>query len=106
MNVVVTSSLAGPSYVDTVAASGPAPIGPTFLLVDTTGAVSIDLDSLDAASFYQLAIKDATGNANAQNITISATSLIDGAGSVTISADWGAVTLLRSGGTWYTIARN
>lgn len=77
------------------------------LLVDTTAARAI---ALQAASTYPYGlaylIKDSTGSAASNSITITpdGSETIDGAASLTIDIDYGAVLILPVEGGWVTFA--
>lgn len=66
--------------------------------VNFAGAVTITLE--DPAAPVKLVIKDESGSASSNNITVSAT--IDGGSSATISTDYGALRLYYSGSSWFT----
>jgi hypothetical protein len=75
-----------------------------FILgVDTTAAITINLMSAATVGAGKiLIVKDETGNATAENITIAAAGAetIDGAGSITIAADRGYRALYSDGTNW------
>jgi hypothetical protein len=75
----------------------------TFILVSTaTGAVTIDLMAASAVDGYPVAVKDSSGNANTNNITITAngSDTIEGSASITINTDYGGVKLYPVTGGW------
>jgi hypothetical protein len=73
------------------------------IIVDTTSARTINLiASPTTGQTYR--IKDNTGNAASNNITIiPASGNIDGSGSYVISANWGSVDVSYNGSFWITL---
>ena len=74
-----------------------------FLGVDTTStAINIELDTSRFEVGAYLVIKDEGGNANANNITLSASaSTIDGAGTMVIESAYAAVNIYTNGASWF-----
>jgi hypothetical protein len=74
-----------------------------FLGVDTTAAaISIELDTSRFEVGAYLIIKDEGGNANANNITLSASaSTIDGTGTMVIESAYAAVNVYTNGTSWF-----
>ena len=78
-----------------------ATVNKTHLVVTSGGAATITLPAVSANIFVR--IKD-TGNAEANSITISpASGTIDGAASVVIDSNYGAVVLASDGINWFTL---
>lgn len=88
--------LRGPSFLDvSIDSNYNVKQDDCFLFVDTSVARTITLLPLEQASDSQVIfIKDSTGNAGANNITINGT--IDGAVSKTISSNWGKLILKKT----------
>lgn len=87
----------------TVAAASYVPLAAdALLLVNNGGAVSIDLPLASARNGYPLAVKDISGAASTNNITINrnTTDTIEGLTSITINADWGGFYLIPVSGGW------
>lgn len=79
--------------------SGESIIGVT----DTSIPRTITLDDDDKINGKRLVIKDESGNASTNNITIQAESgTIDGSASVSIIADYGVVRLYSDGSNWFS----
>ena len=71
-----------------------------------TGAVtSLTLPTAQTLKGRMVVVKDAGGNASANNITIDTegSELIDGSATKVISTDYGAVRLYSDGTDWFTI---
>ena len=80
--------------------------GSTIILVtDTSSAWTVTLDSDDAVEGKVIVVKDASGLAGTNNITIDTegAELIDGAGSTSIATNYGTVRLMSDGTNWFTI---
>jgi hypothetical protein len=87
----------------TVSASPYVPLATdAFLLVNVAGAVAINLPSAASRNGFPLAIKDISGNAHTNTITINrdGTDTIEGATSITITSDWGGWHLYPVTGGW------
>lgn len=70
-----------------------------FVGVDTASAVTVTLPG-NLPKGHRITVKDTTGNAMLNNITISGT--IDGSASVTIVVNYGVRTFLSNGqGQWW-----
>jgi len=71
----------------------------------STGPTTITLPSSQVASGRTIVIKDASGNAGANNITINTegSETIDGSETLTISSDYGSVTIYSDGVNWLII---
>lgn len=74
----------------------------SFLLVNRAGAVTINLPTAASRSGYPLIIKDISGAADANNITINrnSTDTIEGATVLTINAQYGGYWLYPVTGGW------
>lgn len=73
-----------------------------ILLVNTSGARTITLSGV--ISGQTIIVKDRTGSANTNNITISAiTGTIDGASFLTINTNWDKLRFIYDGVNWLTI---
>lgn len=74
--------------------------------VDTTAIVEVTLPATTGLAGQRITIKDAQGNANNNNITVTpdGSDTIDGASSLTIELAWQSVTLEANGaGEWYIV---
>jgi hypothetical protein len=98
------------NYVDSVAvalntaavSSNITVAAQTISLVDTTAARSLTLPAVVDKRI--VVIKDASGSANTNNITITpASGTIDGAATLTISSNWGSEYLVSNGTNWFRI---
>lgn len=92
-------------YKVTTPAAYPYTVLPTdkVVLVDTTAATAITVENplIEGQNVY---IKDATGNAAAMNITITASAgNIDGAANLVIAANYGKAHLMWDGTEWVTL---
>lgn len=77
-------------------------ISNTFALVDTTSARTLTLPAPSRNSL--ITVKDSTGNAGTNNITINTTSgLIDGASTATISTNFGFNSFISDGTNWFKV---
>lgn len=76
----------------------------SFLLVNDAAPVTINLPTAASRSGYPLVIKDASGAAHTNSITITANGVetIDGQTSVTIAVDYGSFNLFPVSGGWVT----
>ena len=74
----------------------------TFLQVNFAGAVTINLPTAASRNGYPLAIKDVSGAANTNNITINRNGgdLIEGLTSIVINVAWGEFKLWPVTGGW------
>lgn len=74
-------------------------------VTDTSAARTITLDSDDVVAGRIMIIKDESGAAGTNNITIDTegAETIDGAASVTISVNYGVVRVYSDGTNWFTI---
>jgi hypothetical protein len=78
-----------------------------ILAVSTSSATTITLPTPTTSNKGRvLTIKDVTGSASTHNITISATSLVDGASTLLISTNYGFVQIYSDGVTYYTEVLN
>lgn len=66
-----------------------------------TAARSVTIPEARTCPNRILRIKDEAGTAAANNITVTGT--IDGAGSATISTNYGSLTIYSSGKAWFTL---
>lgn len=81
-------------------------LGDSILGVSTAAARTLTLPNpANVTAGTQIVIKDVTGGANANNITINpfASETIDGAASKVINTNYGTVTLFTNGTNWFTI---
>lgn len=68
------------------------------------GAITITLASADATDGNEITVKDSTGSAGTNNITVdTGGETIDGSASVTLSTNWDSVTVVSDGTEWYTV---
>jgi PPE-repeat protein len=74
----------------------------TFVLIAVAGAYTVNLPTGASRIGYPLIIKDGTGTANTNNITINAngSDTIEGHASVVINASYGAYFLYPVSGGW------
>lgn len=80
----------------------------TIIGVNTTGARTITLPAIATAFVGKIfTIKDATGGAGAQNITIVADANIDGgaAGAQNIAANYGFINVFSNGTQWFILSK-
>jgi hypothetical protein len=78
----------------------------TVLLVDTNTARTVNLPTVTNNTGRILIIKDKTGSANSNNITVSrngSPSTIDGSSTATISTNYGVLRLVCDGSNWFTL---
>jgi hypothetical protein len=77
----------------------------TLLLVDFAGAVTIDLLAASSAAGYPITIKDTSGAAHTNNITITpnGADTIEGLTTVPINSDYGYYRLYPVSGGWVII---
>lgn len=89
-----TTPVASTPYVPVAADS--------LILVNFAGAVAINLPLASSRSGYPLAIKDISGAASTNNITINknTTDTIEGLSSIVINADYGGYYLVPVSGGW------
>jgi hypothetical protein len=94
-------------YNTTAVAIGASPYTPvatdTLLLAASSGgSITISLPTAASRSGYPLKIKDSTGNAATNNVTITAngTDRIEGLVSVKINVNYGGYTLMPVTGGW------
>lgn len=73
-----------------------------FIGVNSASPATLDLVGIFSEG-QKLIIKDKSGTAATNNITINSSDLIDEANTVTIAINWGSVTLLRNNNTWSII---
>lgn len=74
----------------------------TLALVNVAGAVTVNLPLSSARDGYPLTIKDISGAAATNNITINknTTDTIEGLSSIVIATNWGGYTLVPVTGGW------
>lgn len=93
-------------YKTTALANGDTPYVPlaadSFLLVSSSVAFTVDLPLASSRNGLPLVIKDISGNAHTNNITINrnSTDTIEGATSIVINTDWGGWHLYPVTGGW------
>ncbi len=73
-----------------------------LLMVNRAGVVAVNLPLASTRNGFPLAIKDISGAASTNNITINrnTTDTIEGLTSIVISADWGGYQLIPVSGGW------
>jgi len=73
--------------------------------VDTGAAVTVTLGTVDVVAGRIIVIKDVTGSAATNNITINtqAAQTIDGVSSIAINVDRGVVRVVSDGTNWHTV---
>ncbi|NJO62539.1 MAG: hypothetical protein HC836_31225 [Richelia sp. RM2_1_2] len=71
----------------------------------SSSAVTITIRTVDTVSGRELVIKDYSGNATTNNITIATegSELIDGSATASINANWGAISLVSDGVNWFIV---
>jgi hypothetical protein len=82
--------------------------GQQRLLVDTSSnPITVTLSSANTQSGNTITIKDKSGNASTNNITIDTegSETIDGASSLTLSSDFGSVTVFSDNSNWFVESR-
>lgn len=74
-------------------------------MIDFITAITITLDSSDVASGRMIIVKDESGGATTNNITIDTegAETIDGGASVTISVNYGVTKLYSDGLNWFSL---
>lgn len=79
--------------------------GESVIGVDTSAAITITLGSSDLFVGRRLTIKDETGSAATNNITVDTegSETIDGAASKTVSTNYGYITVYSDGTNWFVI---
>lgn len=94
-------------YGSTPVTASPYPqvVTDSLILVNFGGAVVVNLLAASAVGGYPLTIKDASGAAHTNNITITPNGgdLIEGASSLVINTDYGAYKLFPVTGGWILI---
>lgn len=108
INTGVPSAIPTPVFKTVVVLQGStttltASIVPTVIALVQGGAASLTQITLPATTFLgqQFQIKDTTGNAGTNNITVIGT--IDGSASYVIQSDYGALTVVWNGTEWSAI---
>lgn len=104
-NVYVTpGSLTNPT-IQNIAAAGPTNVTDsayTVALVNFAGAAAVVLPA--PTSGKRMTVKDRSGNAATNNITVtSASGSLDGAASQTIATNYGSMTFVGDGTNWWVI---
>ena len=76
-------------------------------ITDTSGTPTVTLRSLDNTANRVYMIKDQSGNAGTNNITIATggSETIDGDATLVIAADFGGVVLYSNGSNWFVLAK-
>lgn len=97
------------AIVETPVSASPHTVvaGENFLAVDTSGgAITINLQAALARSGVPLVVKDVSGNASTNNITIvpNGVETIEGLSSLTLNVDFGGVKLSPKSGVGYRIS--
>jgi len=89
-----TTSVTGATYAPVAADS--------LLLVNRAGVVAVNLPLASSRNGFPLSIKDISGAASSNTITINrdTTDTIEGLTSITITADWGGYHLIPVSGGW------
>jgi hypothetical protein len=80
--------------------------GQLVLVSTQSSPATITLPSATNIVGQRVSVKDASGSASTNNITVSASNSqrIDGSSSVSISTSYGSVTVVSDGSNWWTIA--
>jgi hypothetical protein len=104
--IVAAAAIASPSPTTVTFAMSPYTALPAdrVLLVDTSGgAVAINIGGGAARNGFDIEVRDITGNAVANNISVSYTGTVDGLASpITISAPFGGYVFNPlASGNWY-----
>lgn len=106
-NNISTGNVEGCTQVATrtVATSVSTNSADMVILVNTAAARTITLATSDVAEGRTITIKDSTGGALANNITIDTegAQLIDGAASIAIALNYGSATVVSDGTNWFTV---
>jgi hypothetical protein len=94
------------SVIGPVSSASPASPGQLVLVSTSGGAVQITLPSAVGVAGQRVAVKDASGSANNNNITLAASNAqtVDRASSVLVSTSYGSVTVVSDGASWWTVA--
>jgi len=101
INKLANGRVVRSSTAASVNSAGEALIGVT----DTSAARTVTLDTDDVIDGKTIIIKDESGGAATNNITIAteASETIDGASTATISTDYGYIKVYSDGTNWFTI---
>lgn len=106
-NNLFQGNVEGPNQLATRTVSGNVSTNAAdqIIYVNTAAARTITLSTADCAEGRHIIIKDSTGGALANNITIDTqgSELIDGAASITIALNYDKRTLVSDGTNWYTV---
>jgi hypothetical protein len=102
--VIGTTGGSVPSVITTYTSSGV--IATDISLIDSTGGVmNMVLPNATGFSASKFTIKDKVGNALVNNIIINATAsqVIDGSSTYTMTLNWESITLLSDGNNWFIV---
>jgi hypothetical protein len=73
-------------------------------VTSTAAPVTITLVAVGSiANGQEIYIKDESGGASTNNITITSSALIDGASSIVITANYGVARLIMRNSTWWSL---
>ncbi len=74
------------------------------VLCNQSGAIAITLPAATGGVIgKQVVIKDKSGNASTNNITVSGAQTVDGAASKTINSNYGVLRLISDGSNWFSL---
>lgn len=74
------------------------------ILCNAAGAISVTLPAATGGVIGKLiTVKDTSGNASTNAITVSGAQTIDGAASKTINSNYGVLRLISDGANWFTV---
>jgi hypothetical protein len=92
-------------FTDVAATPYTVLVSDKILLVDTSVARTLNLPAAASSAKRRLIVKDATGSAGANNITIdgNASETVDGAATLAVSVNRDKVTLYCDGTAWHSI---
>lgn len=95
-------------HARTASAGSPTSAGESYIgITDTSSPRTVTLADVDKVAGRTLMIKDESGGAQANNITVSPQSgTIDGESSIVIGKNYGSVLVYSDGSNWFTIARD
>jgi len=91
------------NYVLNTAATYAVLTTDTIIGINRAGAVTVNLLAAPATTGTIWIIKDVSGAAAANNITVAAAANIDGAASTVINVNYGSLTIFWNGSTYFVI---